>query len=125
MNHTYDIDLPIYEVLQQYFEGIFTGNIALLRDTFHPMALLFGDVDGAPYFNPLEDYLDGVKNRKSPFQAGEKNKMEVMAIDVINIIAVAKVHVPTLGLNYYDLLSLNLLVGQWKIVNKLLTHVKI
>ncbi|PZQ79270.1 MAG: nuclear transport factor 2 family protein, partial [Flavobacterium johnsoniae] len=48
---------------------------------------------------------------------------EIISIEVINTIAVAKTHVPIFEYNYYDLLSLSLIDGNWVIVNKLLTHV--
>jgi hypothetical protein len=114
----------ITSVLENYFNGIFAGDIHLLRSAFHPMAFLSGDINGEPYFKTLEQYLDGVKNRKSPNELGAKFGMEIISIEIINTIAVAKTHVPIFEYNYYDLLSLSLIDGKWVIVNKLLTHVK-
>ncbi|PZO24503.1 MAG: nuclear transport factor 2 family protein [Flavobacteriaceae bacterium] len=113
----------ITSVLEDYFNGIFVGDINLLRSVFHPMAFLSGDINGEPYFKTLEQYLDGVKNRKSPNELSAKFGMEIISIEIINTIAVAKTHVPIFEYNYYDLLSLSLIDGNWVIVNKLLTHV--
>ncbi|MNL80100.1 putative lumazine-binding protein [compost metagenome] len=82
-----------------------------------------GDVNGQAYFKTLDQYLDGVRNRKSPFELGESFRMEIMSIEVINQIAVAKVRLPMFEFNYHDLLSLTKVDGKWLIVNKLLTNV--
>lgn len=113
----------ITSVLEDYFNGIFVGDTNLLRSVFHPMAFLSGDINDEPYFKTLEVYLEGVKNRKSPNELGAKFRMEIISIEIINTIAVAKTHVPIFEYNYYDLLSLSLIDGKWVIVNKLLTHV--
>jgi hypothetical protein len=51
--------------------------------------------------------------------------MEILAIEIINSIAIAKVHVPMFDFNYHDLLSLSKVNGEWVIVNKLLTNVSV
>jgi hypothetical protein len=51
--------------------------------------------------------------------------MEILSIEIINSIAIAKVHLPIFDFNYYDLLSLSKTDQGWVIVNKLLTNVKI
>lgn len=121
-NYT-DDNTAVAAVLSNYFEGVFNGNTGLLRSTFHPMALVAGDINGQPYFKTLDQYLDGVKNRKSPQELNEPFRMEIITIEIINSIAIAKVHLPMFEFNYYDLLSLNKVNGEWVIVNKLLTHV--
>ena len=115
----------ISAVLSNYFSGIFNGDVALLRSIFHPQTLVSGDVNGQPYFKTLDQYLEGVKNRKSPHALDEPFKMEIVSIEIINAIAVAKVHIPMFEFNYYDLLSLSKIDGQWVIVNKLLTNVSV
>ncbi|MGN7889467.1 nuclear transport factor 2 family protein [Dyadobacter sp. 22481] len=113
----------ITAVLSDYFNGVFKGDTDLLRSAFHPQALVAGDVNGQAYFKTLDQYLDGVRNRKSPFELGESFRMEIMSIEVINQIAVAKVRLPMFEFNYHDLLSLTKVDGKWLIVNKLLTNV--
>lgn len=113
----------ITAVLSDYFNGVFKGDTDLLRSAFHPQALVAGDVNGQAYFKTLDQYLDGVRNRKSPFELGESFRMEIISIEIINQIAVAKVRLPMFEFNYHDLLSLTKVDGKWLIVNKLLTHV--
>ena len=125
MSNYTDNATALAAVLSNYFNGIFKGDVELLRSTFHPQALVTGDVKGQPYFKSLDQYLDGVKNRKSPFELGETLRMEILSVEIINTIAIAKAHVPMFDFNYYDLLSLNKIDGTWVIVNKLLTHVNV
>ena len=115
----------IAEVLSSYFKGVFNGDTALLRKIFHPQSILAGDVNGIPYFKTLDEYLEGVSKRKSPQELNETFRMEILSIEIINSIAIAKVHLPIFDFNYYDLLSLNLTDSGGVIVNKLLTNVKI
>ena len=123
MNNYKDNAAAVAAVLSNYFEGVFSGNTALLGSIFHPQALVAGDVKGVPYFKTVAQYLDGVKNRKSPQELNEPFRMEIVSIEIINSIAVAKTHLQMFEYNYYDLLSLNKNGEKWIIVNKLLTHV--
>ncbi|MBE9463357.1 nuclear transport factor 2 family protein [Dyadobacter subterraneus] len=125
MNTYNDNATAISAVLSDYFRGVFNGDVTLLEHIFHPQALVSGDINGQEYFKTLEQYLNGVKNRKSPHTLGETFRMEILSIEIINAIAVAKVHLPMFEFNYYDLLSLSKVGGQWVIVNKLLTNVNL
>ncbi len=110
-------------VISNYFDGIFYGDIKKLESAFHPQCILYGDINGEPYFKTLAAYLEGVKNRKSPSQNGETFRMKILGIEILGNNAIAKLHVPMLGFNYYDFLSLSKVSGQWLIVNKLFTNV--
>lgn len=124
MNNYSDNVAAIVAVLSSYLKSIFNGDAELLRGTFHPQALVAGDVNGQPYFKTADQYIEGVKNRKSPNELKETFRMEILSIEIINSIAIAKVRVPMFEFNYYDLLSLNQINGKWVIINKLLTNVK-
>ena len=118
-----DESVAIQNTINTYFEGIYQGNINHLKSAFHREALLFGDINGDPYFRTLDQYLEGVKNRKSPKELGEAFHMKTLSIELLGLIAIAKLHVPMLGFNYYDILSFSKIEGKWVIVNKLFTHV--
>ena len=123
MKYTENV-LQIEKTINDYFEGIFYGDVPRLKAAFSDKAYLWGDIRGAEYQKSLYDYLEGVKNRKSPSEMGEEYNMKILAIEVLGNVAVAKLHVPMLGFNYYDFLSLCLIDEEWKIVNKLFTHVE-
>jgi hypothetical protein len=115
--------LEISKVLETYFKSIYDGDAVLLRTAFNPGTLLFGDVKGQPYAKTLDQYLDGVQNRKSPKDSGQPFKGEIISIDIINSIAIAKVRVKMYDFNYHELLSFHKINGHWLIVNKMITHV--
>jgi hypothetical protein len=107
-----------------YFKGIYEGDVNLLGTAYYPGTLLFGDAAGKPYFKTLAQYLDVVKNRQSPKDSGKLFKGEIISIETINSIAVAKVHVEMYDFNYYELLSFHKLEDKWVIVNKMIADVK-
>ncbi len=112
----------IIEVIEnKYFKGIYEGDVALLRSAFHPDALLFGDIKGAPYAKTLEQYLDGVTNRQSPKDSGKPFKGEVLSLHVVNSIAVVEAKVTMYDFVYHNILSFHKINGDWVIVNKMLT----
>lgn len=113
----------VISVIENYFQGIYQGDTTLLRSVFHRDSLLVGDVKGSPYQKNVDEYLTTVANRKSLAELKEPFKMKILSVEVLGIIALAKVHVPMLGYNYYDYLSLSQIDQQWKIVNKLFAHV--
>lgn len=116
--------IEIGKVIHNYLEGIYQGDVERLRSSFTDNAQLWGEVKGAEYFKSLENYLESVKNRKSPRELGEVFKMKILSLEIMGNVATAKLHVPMLGYNYYDFLSLRIVEGEWKIVNKLFTHVE-
>jgi Putative lumazine-binding len=107
-----------------YFKGIYVGDINLLSTIYYPGTLLFGDAGGKPYFKTLAQYLDGVKNRQSPKDSGKPFKGEIISIEIIQSIAVAKVRVKMYDFNYFELLSFHKLDGKWVIVNKMIADVE-
>jgi len=107
-----------------YFKGIYEGDTSLLHTIYYPGTLLFGDAAGKPYFKTIAQYLDGVKNRQSPKDSGKPFKGEIISIEIINSIAVAKVHVKMYDFNYFELLSFHKLDGKWVIVNKMIADVE-
>jgi hypothetical protein len=107
-----------------YFKGIYEGNTTLLGSTFYEGALLFGDVKGQPYYKTLAQYLDGVKNRQSPKESGKPFKGDIISIEIINSIAVAKVQVKMYDFNYFELLSFHQIDNKWLIVNKMISDVE-
>jgi hypothetical protein len=116
--------LAISQALEDYyFKGIYEGNINILGQIFHPGTLLFGDVKGQPYAKTLDQYLDGVAHRQSPKDSGKPFKGTIISIDVINSIAVAKVHVKMYDFNYDEFLSFHKISNHWLIVNKMITDV--
>jgi hypothetical protein len=85
--------------------------------------MLFGDINGQPYFKTLPEYILGVKNRKSPNELEETFKIKVLSVEFANSVAIVRLHVPMPAYNYYDFMALYKLNGQWLIVNKMFTNI--
>ena len=114
----------IENLIANYFMGIFNGDRVKLEACFNENVNIYGDIKEIEYFKNIKEYLDGVQNRQSPNDLDEPFQMKIIGIDIMGKIAMAKLHVPMLGYNYYDYLSLAKIDSNWKIVNKIFTHVK-
>jgi len=118
--------LAITAVLEnEYFLGIYEGDIEKLGRILYSDALLFGDIKGEAYAKTRNQYLEVVKNRQSVKDSGKPFKGTIISIDVVNTIAVAKVHVKMYDFNYDEFLSFHKLNNQWLIVNKMFSDVNI
>ncbi|WP_253906431.1 nuclear transport factor 2 family protein [Chitinophaga sp. SYP-B3965] len=116
--------MEIAQVLEnEYFPGIYTGNVEQLRKVYHPGTLLFGDVKGQPYAKTLDEYLDGVANRQSPKDSGKPFEGKILHISIVNSIAIAEVMVKMYDFNYHEFLSFHNMEGKWFIVNKMISDV--
>lgn len=117
-------EIAISDVLEgYYFKGIYTGDVSILNNIYHTGTLLFGDVKGQPYAKTLTEYLDGVAHRQSPKDSGKPFKGEIVAINVVQSIAVAEVKVKMYDFNYHEFLSFHKFDGKWLIVNKMISDV--
>ena len=112
----------IRALVQIYFDGVYTGNVASLAAIFDAGAQVCGEVDGQPYHKTIAAYLTGEASRASPNDRRDLYMMKLLSIDVTGNIASVKLHSPMLGFNYHLYLSLVLMDGKWKIVNKTFTH---
>lgn len=113
----------VENLITNYFMGIFNGDRTKLEACFNENVNIYGDIKETEYLKSIKEYLDGVENRQSPKDLGESFRMKIIGIDIMGKIAMAKLHVPMLGYNYYDYLSLANIDGNWKIVNKIFTHI--
>jgi hypothetical protein len=113
----------ILQVLSDYFRGLHAGDVELLRSVFDPEAVLFAELNGASYHKSLDAYLDGVAQRSSPAELNEAFRMRVLSLEVLHDMAMARVHVPALGFNFYNYLSLLRKGGSWRIVSKVFDDV--
>lgn len=122
-NHNSDTEAITDAIENYYFKGIYEGDAILLESIFYPGTLVYGDVNGQPYFKTADLYLNGVKNRQSPKDSGKPYKGEILDIKVVNSIAMAEINLKMYEFNYRDFLSFHKINGKWYIVNKMLTNV--
>lgn len=107
----------------KYIKGIYEGDVSLLNEIYHPQALLYGDIGAVPYSKSREEYLDNVKNRISVKKSGKPFNYSIVSIDVVNSIAVARLHVKMYDFNYDEFLSFHKVENRWLIVTKMLTDI--
>jgi hypothetical protein len=122
-NHNSDTEAITDAIENYYFKGIYEGDAILLESIFYPGTLVYGDVNGQPYFKTADLYLNGVKNRQSPKDSGKPYKGEILNIKVVNSIAMAEINLKMYEFNYRDFLSFHKINGKWYIVNKMLTNI--
>jgi hypothetical protein len=123
MENQHEAVLAITDAIENYyFKGIYEGDAILLESIFYPGTLVYGDVNGQPYFKTADLYLNGVKNRQSPKDSGKPFKGEILNIKVVNSIAMAEINLKMYEFNYRDFLSFHRINGKWYIINKMLTN---
>ncbi|WP_196889366.1 nuclear transport factor 2 family protein [Aureivirga sp. CE67] len=113
----------IETLISSYFQGIYEGNISELEKCFTTNTQILGDIKGVSYQKTITEYLEGVKNRKSPKELNEVFNMKIISIEILGEIAMVKAQVPMLGYNYFDFLSLLKKDNTWKITHKIFTHI--
>lgn len=109
----------IHETVENYFDGLYRSDSALLRSTFHPRAGVIGyGGDGKLKTMSLDDFLAFVDTVPSPQAAGSEFDMSVLAVDICGKAASVKVHDFYLGRDFIDYLHLADTGVGWKITAK-------
>ncbi len=113
-------DAQIIEaLLQDYFDGLYEGDVEKLRNVFHDDAWLKGN----NYRKSRDEWLAAVATRPIPKDEGMDYGFKVISLDIVDDQAMAKVDVPLLAAHFIDFLGLLKEDGTWKIVNKMYTTI--
>lgn len=105
----------VTQLIEQYFIGLHTGDVALLNSLFHDDAVL-----KAPGLRRSKsEWLNAVANRDIPQQLDHPFDYRILALDIVGSQAMVKVLCPLLGHRYVDFLGLLKEDGQWLLVNKM------
>ena len=107
----------IVGLLNDYFDGLFEGDVEKLRSIFHDDAWLKGN----NYRKTLNEWLEAVANRPIPRDEGMEYNFNIQSLEIIGDQAMAKVDAPLLAAHFIDFLGLLKEDGQWNIVNKMFT----
>lgn len=116
-------DSNIPPCVEQYFDGLFRGDVTTLRAAFHPRARLTGVVAGQPYERDLDSYLAVVAGRVSPAARGEERRMTIEQLVIAGQVGHVRARVGIFGTEYVDFLSLVRHDERWVIVHKNFTDV--
>jgi hypothetical protein len=109
----------IEALVQDYFLGMYEGDVERLRRIFHPQCWLFGENRNGSHEFPLSGFLDQIASEPIPKAAGEPFDMRLVSIDRAGSVAVAKVEVRYQDRRYTDYLTLQKAAVEWSIVGKL------
>ena len=111
-------EADVREAVQAYFDGMMTGEVALLERAFHPAARLLGTGDDGLMVIPFENWAERVPNW-APGAAASGYTNRILEVDIAGNAAVAKTELIWPDVRYIDYLSLLQVDGEWKIVNKI------
>lgn len=107
----------IMGLLNAYFQGLYNGNVDLLRSIFHVDAWLKAN----DYRKTRDEWLEAVADRPVPSVEGMEYNFNIQSLEIVGDQAMAKVDVPLLAAHFIDFLGLLKEDGEWKIVNKMFT----
>ena len=114
-SHKADYDALI-ALLNDYFDGLYEGDVEKLRGIFHEDAWLKGN----NYRKSRDEWLKAVGSRPIPRDEGADYGFNIQSLEIVNDQAMARLDVP-LAAHFIDYLGLLKEDGQWKIVNKMFT----
>ena len=109
----------IIGLLNDYFDGLYEGDVDKLRNLFHDDAWL----KGKDYRKTRDEWLEAVAKRPVPRDEGMEFNFNIVSLEIVDDQAMAKVDVPLLAAHFIDFLGLLKEDGQWRIVNKMFTTI--
>ncbi len=110
----------ILAVIQTYLDGLYEGDTGKLAGAFHPAAHLFCTTGNTLVDVDQSQWYALINSRPSPKAKGQGREHEaVLLLDVTGPnTALVKVSCAILPRVFTDYLSLVLLDGRWRIINK-------
>jgi len=109
----------INAVLQNYFDGLYASDTAILRTVFHPEAIYACATGETLLRLNMEEYFAVVDQRVSPKSLGQARADRVISIEFAGpVTALARVECTIAPKRFTDLLSLVRLDGRWQIISK-------
>ncbi|MGY1739796.1 MULTISPECIES: nuclear transport factor 2 family protein [unclassified Blastococcus] len=112
----------IRATVQLCLDGEARGDVAKLREAFHPDARLFGELAGVRYDVALEEFL--AMSAEAPADTGNY-RSRILSVTQLGDVATATVAEEGYWgtVSFVDFLSLCRIEGSWRIVNKTFAHV--
>ena len=111
----------IHRVLQLCTEGEAKGDVAKLREAFHPDARMFGSIAGTRYDVPIEELFELAESE--PADTGNY-RSRILSVQQTGDAAVGVVAEEGYWgtVSFIDYFLLARIEGEWKIVCKLFAH---
>lgn len=112
--------LAVRAVIQLYIDGA-NGDVAKLKQAFHPDARMMGHVGPVETYIPITDFFAMVAAR--PGLAGPNYRAVVRSIDITGDAGVAVLaETDYMGCDFVDYFSVARVGGRWVITNKTYAH---
>lgn len=109
----------IEDLLQDYFDALYTGDLTLFGRVFHEKAIYAQAVEGELVHYTMDAYFDVVRGRVSPASLHQTRTDKIIMIDLAGpTTALAKVGCALGAKQFTDYLSLIKIEGRWKIMSK-------
>ena len=109
----------ITEVINKYAEGCHTGDIALLREAFHPDAMMYGSSGEQTIVRAIEGLYSFIEANEPPAKSGEPHQCFISSIQFEGGAAnVEMIQESGYGHDYTNYFQLVKIDGNWLIVSK-------
>ncbi len=112
----------IHRVLQLCTDGEAKGDVAKLREAFHPDARMFGSIAGERYDVPIEELFALAESEPADTGNYRSRILSVQQTGGDAAVAVVAEEGYWGSLSFIDHFQLARIDGDWKIVNKLFAH---
>lgn len=117
--HLKDLE-AVRSLIQLYIDGA-NGDVAKLKEAFHPDARMMGHIGPVDTYIPITDFFAMIESQ--PGMAGPNYQAYVRAIDVVGDAGVAVlVETDYMGCDFVDYFSVARIDGRWRITNKTYAH---
>jgi hypothetical protein len=118
-SHIKDLE-AVRAVIQLYIDGS-NGDVAKLKQAFHPDARMMGHVGAMDTYIPITGFFTMVE--RQPGLAGPNYKADIRTIDLTGDAGVAVlVETDYMGCDFVDYFSVARIDGRWQITNKTYAH---
>jgi hypothetical protein len=114
-----DLD-EVTRLIQLYIDGA-NGDVAKLKEAFHPDARMMGHIGPMETYVPIDQFFAMIGAQ--PGSAGPNYKATIRTIDLVGDAGVAVlVEHDYLGCDFVDYFAVARIGGRWQITNKTYAH---
>ncbi|MGI9031021.1 MAG: nuclear transport factor 2 family protein [Ilumatobacteraceae bacterium] len=114
-----DLD-EVTRLIGLYIDGA-NGDVAKLKEAFHPDARMMGHIGPMETYIPIQDFFEMIEAQ--PGGAGPNYKATIRTIDLVGDAGVAVlVETDFIGCDFVDYFSVARIEGRWQITNKTYAH---
>lgn len=109
----------IVAVLNDYFDGLYHSDTAILSRVFHPAALYACATGGTLLKMGMDEYFPFVDKRPAPATLGQTRQDKIVSIEFAGTgLAIARVECAIAPKRFVDLLTFVYLDDRWQIMSK-------